>query len=149
MLRPMCSCTWKWNNIIGAKEKRVNSRTVCEGIIVVWLLPRSWKHGLDNCKNLNCVNNSLLSKLTHPSLCALYAALKTHFSGLASSLSPLQQFDWISILLLQSTLRAVFVREKCTTNGIYYWYGLILRPAVLWGVCFSPTCVLLCSTWSW
>lgn len=66
------------------------------------------------------VNSSVLTELADPPLQALNAALKTHFSGLAFSPSPLQQFDLVSILLLQSTLRAVFVREKCTTNGIYY-----------------------------
>lgn len=49
----------------------------------------------------------------------------------------LQQFALVSVLLLQSTLRAVFVREKCTANVIYYWYVLILRPQQ-WN--------LLCST---
>lgn len=63
-----------------------------------------------------------------------------------SFLSEPPAFDLVPILLLQSTLRAVFVGEKCTTNAIYYWYGLILRPAVQRGVCFSPVWVLLCST---
>lgn len=69
------------------------------------------------CLPVNSVNSSVS---TEPPLQALNAALKTHFSGLAFSLSPLQQFDSVPILLLQSTLRAVFVGEKCTTNAIYY-----------------------------
>ena len=68
----------------------------------------------------NIVNCPALSKMFDAALQALNAALKTHFSGLAFSLNPLQQFALLSILLLQSTLRAVFVREKCTANDIYY-----------------------------
>lgn len=59
--------------------------------------------------DVNSVNSSVFSKQTDPPPRALNAALKTHFSGLAFSLCPLQQFDLVSILLLQSTLRAVFV----------------------------------------
>lgn len=105
----------------------LTARTCCE--------PGSRTKTRKTSRHVTCLINRHICLIQQPSTAnkaklSPNPALETHFCGLAFSL---QQFDLVSILLLQSTLRAVFVGEKCTTAAIYYWYGLILRPAVQCG----------------
>lgn len=144
----------KWTKR-GTKNKRWPINSVAENnTTTYWLHEGSQQqhhhHQSASCLDVNSVNKLFLSD---PLLWSQSPGLKTHLSGLAFlSEAPHNSLIWF-LFYRYKALWELFLSEKSALQMLFIIdMGLILRPAVLWGVCFSPVWVFCCccrALWTW